>query len=348
MVRRHAGDAIEPRFRWRSARCRDPEAEGSCISPGTLPPPACQPAVANEGSHAHDLPSSPPLGRPRGALCHIRHAPSHHELPCSGAARRVPQRLAHRRARLRSLRALRVPGSPRGPEGSAAPADEPHRLRRYGASSHRAHGARGDRRTALVHRDAPRLRQPRGSHHRGELQHHAAGGRVARALCDEARRRVARGGGRREEGGARGLRGLPAQEAGSGAARAGGGERVLGAGVSDPGAREEGADPLVLAGADAGHALCDLAARVARARPARCRRDARRGSQPDPAAPAHGVRARCGLPARCQGGARVDGGAAEREPRGRARSSRGQAGAGSARRDAAAARYERVARARVR
>ena len=86
----------------------------------------------------------------------------------------------------------------------------------------------------------------------------------------------------------RGLRGLPPPPAGPGAARAGGGQRVLGPRLPDPGPRTQGADRLLLARAGArGRALRPPAPRALRGRPARhpraprrpCR-ERRRGEQP--------------------------------------------------------------------
>ncbi len=70
--------------------------------------------------------------------------------------------------------------------GRAGASAQPHGLRRHGPQAGRPFGARRDRGAAGVHRAAPRLRQPRGSPARGHLQHHAAGGRRAQPVRDEA------------------------------------------------------------------------------------------------------------------------------------------------------------------
>ena len=74
------------------------------------------------------------------------------------------------------------------------------------------------------------------------------------ALRDARRRRPAGGRGRRAAPRAAGLRGLPAPQAGPGAAREGRGQRVRRARLPDRAERDQGADHLVLRGARSGAA----------------------------------------------------------------------------------------------
>ena len=127
---------------------------------------------------------------------------------------------------------------------------------------------RGDRRSARLHRAAPDLPQPGEPGARGALPHHAAVGRDDQPVRHADRRSLAGGGGRRAAGGARRLRGLPAPQAGPGAARGGGGQRVLGARVPHPGGGDEGDRHLVRAGADPRRRAVPAAAARAAARSA--------------------------------------------------------------------------------
>ena len=127
----------------------------------------------------------------------------------------------------------------------------------------------GDRRSAGLHRAAPDLPQPGEPGARGALPDHAAVRRDHQPVRDADRRSLAGGGGRRAAGGARRLRGLPAPQAGPGAAGGGGGQRVLGAGVPHPGGGDEGDRHLLRAGADpGGRAIPAAAARIAAPRDA--------------------------------------------------------------------------------
>ena len=133
-------------------------------------------------------------------------------------------------------------------------------LFRFPAEPPTGPGTRRDRRGGLAdgvrwHRPHAQPRRPRGviqgplaftemrltfdnpeePRPRGHVPHHAAAGRGDQPLRDGADGELAGGRGRREAGGAPRLRGLPPPQAGPGAARAGRGQRVLGAGVPDPG-----------------------------------------------------------------------------------------------------------------